>query len=63
MAIQIPAAVWQFVMVGAQALFTRAFLLVERGTTKEEIEAHIAEMEAVLATAKVELERLRQQNP
>ena len=63
MPIVIPAAIWNMIGIGVQALLTRAMLLLERGATKEEIQAHIDDMEAANQTANDELDLLRQQNP
>ena len=61
--ITIPPVIWNMIAIGVQSLFTRALLLVERGATEEEIQAHIDEMEAENDTATAELDALRQQNP
>ena len=63
MSFVIPPAIWQLVTIGVQALLNRAMLLVERGATKEEIETHIADMEAENQRLNDELDLLRQQNP
>ncbi len=63
MAIVIPAAIWNLISIGVQSLLTRAMLLLERGATKEEIQAHIDQMEAENKKASDELDLLRQQNP
>ncbi len=63
MPIVIPAAIWSLISVGVQSLLTRAMLLLERGSTEEEIQAHIDQMEAENQKANDELDLLRQQNP
>ncbi len=63
MPIVIPAAVWTLISVGVQSLLTRAMLLLERGATEEEIQAHIDQLEAANQKANDELDLLRQQNP
>ena len=63
MPIVIPAAIWTLISVGVQSLLTRAMLLLERGDTEEEIQAHIDQMEAENQKANDELDLLRQQNP
>ncbi len=63
MAIVIPAAIWQLVSVGVQSLLTRAMLMLERGDTAAEIQAHIDRMEAANQQASDELDALRKANP
>jgi hypothetical protein len=58
MSIAVPPVMWQFLLVGVQALFTRAELLIERGSTEEEIRAHIAKMEAENDTLNAERKQL-----
>ena len=63
MPIVIPAAIWHLITVAVQTAITRAMLLLERGSTEEEIQAHIDQMEAENKAANDELDQLRQQNP
>ena len=63
MPIIIPAAIWNLIAISAQAAFTRAMLLLERGDTEAEIQLHIDKMEAANKAASDELDQLRQQNP
>lgn len=63
MAVTIPAAAFQLLNVGVQALCTKMLLHIERGDTEEEIQKHIDEMTAMNNATTAELELLRSQNP